>query len=29
MVTRTWLPSWSSSLRSDSVNPWMACLAPQ
>ncbi|GHJ05198.1 hypothetical protein TPA0906_70630 [Streptomyces olivaceus] len=29
MVTRTPLRSWSSSQRSDSVNPWMACLAPQ
>ena len=29
MVTRTRLRSCSSSQRSDSVNPWMACLAPQ
>lgn len=29
MVTRTPLRSWRSSQRSDSVNPSMACLAPQ
>ncbi len=28
-VIRTGLRSWSSSQRTDSVNPWMACLAPQ
>ena len=29
MVVRTALPSWSSSLRKDSLKPWIACLAPQ
>ena len=29
IVTLTLLWSWISSHRSDSVNPWMACLAPQ
>ena len=28
IVIFTPLPSWISSHRTDSVNPWMACLAP-
>ena len=29
IVTCTLLPSCSSSVRSDSWKPWMACFAPQ
>jgi hypothetical protein len=29
MVSPIFLRSWKSSVRSDSVKPWIACLAPQ